>query len=342
MGAVGRPDFRGLSGRADHARGWSAPCSSRFTLMNRSHMLTAFGVVAVVLLHSARASAEDVPPSSPAAPHLEVTIVCSGHASCSPDIHLDGGRRPAPATTPPFVPLAAPELPPLTPPVPRRLRGPVDSPDGFSLVAGGFYTTFPKQLLSISTAYVGAQSGQLTIDDAHAEGAVLSLGGDSEHSSARLDIGFGTGSYSGSLPATSVGGAKSLPSSRAASSSAVGVDGDLVATTIAFRLGARLPSRYVAFAAGGGLGASVSFFNDLRVSSAPNVSAGTVMEPSAIWDVPLWASVDLKPACDWGIEIGASYNLQPLNTDESTVSVQAGVLFQPASACSQEKSPASS
>jgi hypothetical protein len=143
--------------------------------------------------------------------------------------------------------------------------------------------------------------------------------------------GVGSGSYSGHVfwkdaPAGEVGG--SFP-----------FTGSSFQNMIEARAGVRLPLRYVALMAGSGIGGSM-WINSYHIDTSHPTGGGiaaTNLEGGIdfTWDLPLWAAIDIKPTCDFGLQIGGAYNVQPTNMDGSNVMVHAGLLWQPAPACSR-------
>ena len=208
-----------------------------------------------------------------------------------------------------------------------NLRGPVDAPDSFGFAIGGFYSSFPKVMTSGAVSSVADNPGHYAIDHSTAAGLSLSSGWDWRYVTMRIDGRFGLGSYSGeATPATNLGDPTARPAP---------LSGSLFTSSLAVRIGARLPLHYVALSAGSGIGGSVWTLMGAKIDGDANADTSNLHGITGIWEVPLWASVDLKPMCDWGVELTGSYDVAPTNLDSNTVTFGAALLWQPSGACSR-------
>jgi hypothetical protein len=205
------------------------------------------------------------------------------------------------------------------------LRGTTGAPDGLTIGFG------------VGLTPVGAHTGVTTLGNAqtaYASDAAVEKGGwvatayEHRHFVLSLDMSFGGASTSGTMrevaepyPAQVVSG--SMPFTET-----------LFDMTGALRVGARMPLHDIAFAAGSGLGGT------LRMQHA---TAGEGSDPFAVtpngtdasWFLPVWASVTYKPSCTAGVQVLASYDLHPGDSQDNGVTVAAGLIYQPSSACSE-------
>jgi hypothetical protein len=207
------------------------------------------------------------------------------------------------------------------------LEGPTGAPAGFAWLLGGYGMTMPKQLLFKPTVV------DIDGDAGTKLGGAGLLGFTYEHRyfTTGFLYGVGSGSYSGhvndtSVPAGEYGG--KFP-----------FTGSSFQNMIELRAGVRLPLRYLALMAGSGIGGSM-WINSYKVDTSGTPSGkipATNLEGGidVLWDIPLWAAIDIKPTCDFGFQVGGAYNVQPTNMDGSNVMVHAGLLWQPAPACSR-------
>jgi hypothetical protein len=212
------------------------------------------------------------------------------------------------------------------------LRGPVGAPAGFAWLIGGYAMGIPRSLLFKpqvnSIDGIGASDGS----GAKFGGAGL-LGFTYEHRYFTMGLlyGVGSGSFSGVVqnrnPAPGESGGP-FPFS-----------GSEFQNMVEIRAGARLPLRYAALAAGGGIGGSMWIGSYHVDTSRAGASAITDVSLEGgidlLWHVPLWAAVDLKPFCDWGVQVGGAYNWQPTALDGSYAMVHAALLWQPSPSCAR-------
>lgn len=213
--------------------------------------------------------------------------------------------RPPDSIASPYA-LPALESPQLTYP---DLSGPTDYPDGAATRLGGFQSSMATKL----------HWDNFTIDPATAYGLFLGSGVERRHFISAFDLAFALGSFSAEKP---------VPSTPWTPASTLSGTGTIFASALDFRLGPRLPLGYVALAAGGGLGASViGFIPDSSSTALAGINAHVLA------DVPLWASVELKPSCDWGIELQASYQVHPSDTQANQLLVGANFVFENSEAC---------
>ena len=198
----------------------------------------------------------------------------------------------------------------------KILSGPVGAPDGLGLGLGAFTSTFPDSLRT------GVKNGtSFTIGDATTDGVILSTTIEHRYFALGVDTALGFGSLSGTLTPTS-------------STSTYDFTASHMMLSGALRLGARLPLEYVAILAGSGVGASLWMTTSGSVDEPSNTAAA--FPPTGadfLWDVPLWAAIEIKPFCSWGVEVGGSYNVEPTNFDGNTVMLNASLLWQPSSSC---------
>ena len=215
------------------------------------------------------------------------------------------------------------------------LQGPTGAPAGFAWLLGGYGMTMPKQLMFKPTVTdvdgVGDSSGSGT----KLGGAGL-LGFTYEHRYFTFGFlyGVGSGSFSGHVTD------KNAPAGE--NPGPFPFSGSSFQNMIELRAGVRLPLRYVALMAGSGVGGSMwidSYSVDTSKASSGSIAA-TNLEGGIdfTWDLPLWAAIDIKPTCDFGFQVGAAYNVQPTNMDGNNIMVHAGLLWQPAPACSRTAS----
>jgi hypothetical protein len=212
------------------------------------------------------------------------------------------------------------------------LRGPVGAPAGFAWLLGGYAMSIPHSLLY--KAQVTSIDGIGASDAAGTKfGGAGLLGFTYEHRYFTMGIlyGVGAGSFSG------------VVFNRNATSGELGgpfpFTGSEFQNMVEIRVGARLPLRYAALAAGSGIGGSMWIGSySVDTSKAPpssitdaNVEGGLDL----LWHVPLWASVDLKPFCDWGVQVGGAYNWQPTGLDGSYAMLHAALLWQPSPSCAR-------
>jgi hypothetical protein len=201
------------------------------------------------------------------------------------------------------------------------LKGTVGAPDGFGLVLGGYTMGLPRSLLSGSGPDWARSPTAYTIDPASTHGLWLVTSVERRYFTFALDSMWGWGSANGHIAAND-------------SSPATDFSASMLQWSMALRIGARLPLRYASLAAGSGIGFSLWIFNH---TDAANRAAMTdaVSNVNAVWQVPLWASLTIKPACGWGIQGLASYGVQPTRSDASSLFLGIGILFQPSASCSE-------
>jgi hypothetical protein len=214
------------------------------------------------------------------------------------------------------------------------LQGPTGAPAGFAWLVGGYGMTLPKQLV-----FKPAVTDVDGIGPSGGSGAKLGGAGllaftyERRYFTMGFLYGVGSGSYSGHTQATTTSGG---------SAGDYPFTGSSFQNMLELRAGVRLPLRYVALMAGSGIGGSM-WINSYKVdtSGAPSgVFPETNLEGGIdfTWDLPLWAAIDIKPTCDFGFQVGGAYNVQPTNMDGNNVMIHAGLLWQPAPACSRTAS----
>jgi hypothetical protein len=233
----------------------------------------------------------------------------------------------APVEIPPGVPLALDgRLNPV-----KELRGPVDAPDGLIVGLGVFHTSVPRAVGSgTASGFAGVPFGGYSLSASSATGALLTIGTERRFFTVRTDFGFGEGSYSGQVTSSGQG-------TTPAAGTSYPMTGTMLVFPIDLRVGLRLPFRYVAPAIGSGIEGWIWFPRDPTYSPVPPGPFGSTptLPPTGSVDIPIWASVEVKPFCNYGLEIGGSHNFE-LNLGASTNVLRVGLFYQPTSACDSE------
>ena len=209
------------------------------------------------------------------------------------------------------------------------LMSPTAAPNGYSLVLGG-YLADGAGIPSAGSSGSGSFSSTYTNDRPSSQGFLFSNGIERRHFAFWVDEMIGWGSISGT-----VSWQQPLPFG-VASAGPFRYTGTVIDNSMTIRIGARLPIRNIALAAGTGIGASLLDFASTPVDSSssmfqPPLPSGVDFE----WYVPAWSSVTIKPSCGWGVQAVASYNVEPSSGFAGALRFLAGVEIQSAAACSE-------
>jgi hypothetical protein len=199
------------------------------------------------------------------------------------------------------------------------LRGTVGSPDGFGVVVGGFYSAEPA-----SSGVTDYDATSWTASGFQPKGLWLGVTFERRYFASAFDWDFGGGSVSGT--ATSVD-PETAGEASAYTQSSLYMRG-------AGRVGARLPLRDVALAAGSGIGAELAMTSAERFAN-PNGNDLATRDTYGGFFLPMWASVTYKPSCTVGFELLASYDVHPFTPSANGLSFGAGLTYQPSSSCSE-------
>jgi hypothetical protein len=213
------------------------------------------------------------------------------------------------------------------------LDGPVGAPDGFGLVLGGFTAPYPESIRS-GVDSMGMSPTAYSIDPTSAQGVWLASTFERRYFALALDTTLGAGQLGGNVRSPA-----DTPPAPGGSPGPSPFTGSFLETGLALRVGARLPLRYAALAAGSGIGGSLWLVNQATVASGGaspgQTSAMAVQGVHAAWDVPLWAAVTVKPFCGLGVQALASYDAEPSQSWHGGVMLGVGLMFQPSAACSE-------
>jgi len=197
--------------------------------------------------------------------------------------------------------------------------GPSGAPNGFTIGLLGFHTTLPSSLHSGLHSQWAPAGSTFGVDATSTYGVAITAGYVHRFFAAHFDLDVALGS----APATGTN----------ADGTTTSFDAHLGMIETDARVGLRYPMGNVTLEGGGGFGYGMWIAGDGSVGES---SFGSTEKMTL--DVPLWASVTFKPTCDLGVEFGATYHLDPLDGDDSTTMLTAGLVFEPNGACSRSPS----
>jgi hypothetical protein len=201
------------------------------------------------------------------------------------------------------------------------LFGSVGAPNGFTMGLFAFRTSLPRSITAnVHPTFDTTGHAHFDVDASSLYGVTFSGGYVHRFFVSHFDLSFG-----------------------GASASAMGTHGD--GTTESFdalmmvidtqaRIGVRVPLDDVAIEAGTGFGASLWIASTGAALEMTDLSSAT----KQTLDIPVWASVLVKPTCDLGVEIGAAYRFDPLDSADSTTMVDAGLVWEPNDSCDRAPS----
>lgn len=206
----------------------------------------------------------------------------------------------------------------------RDLLGPTGAPDGITLVLGAFSSTYPAAL---RTGVTSTAPTSYSLDATSAHGGWISTGIERRHFVFAADVATGWGSLAGTVTR--------IPDPRFPTTppAAVPMTGSFLASSLALRLGARIPLGSISLAAGSGIGGALWITTSAHLDRTATTEFVEAPEgASATWFVPVWATATVKPSCDWGVQVLASTNVEP-TSDGVTFTV--GAMYQPSASCAE-------
>jgi hypothetical protein len=212
------------------------------------------------------------------------------------------------------------------------LEGPVGAPDGIGITLGA--STASRAAASSQTTDLWGGTTAITTDATSMHGGWLALSYEHRSFVFATDLRVVWAATSGTVQTIVP------PEGLRASTQPLPFTGTTGLLSATLRIGARLPLHDVALAVGTGLGGAGWI-------ASRDVDTSHVADPAQVfadspndhldggWYVPVWGALTIKPGCGWGIEALATYDVHPTALDDSGLSLSAGLLFQPSSACAE-------